>query len=242
MMLSVDSITAGYGGVSVLYGISLNVANNEAVAIIGANGAGKSTLVRTICGLLPLQAGRIIVNGQDISSVAAHKRLEHGIAVVLEDRNLFSELTIEDNLRLSERAGSRVHRPESYRRIGMEDVFQLFPVVWERRRSPVELLSGGQQQMVAVARALLLQPTLLVLDELTTGLAPKVVQEILSTLIRLRERGLSILLVEQSIALAAEMTDRTYVLSVGKVIRQVRRNEWAAVLADDSLTKAYLHG
>jgi ABC-type branched-subunit amino acid transport system ATPase component len=242
MTLSIESVTAGYGGAPVLHGIDLTVADNEAVAIIGANGAGKTTLVRTICGLTPLLTGRIIVNGEDISGVPAHKRLKYGIAVVLEERNLFPELTIEDNLRLSEWAGSRVRRPETYRRMDMEDVFKLFPVIRERRHSPVELLSGGQQQMVAVARALLLQPTLLILDELTTGLAPKIVQEILGTLIQLRERGLSILVVEQSIALAAKMTDRSYVVSVGKVVRQVRRDEWPAVLADDSLTKAYLHG
>src|SRR5690606_29923792 len=116
----------------------------------------------------------------------------------------------------SEHAGRRVRRPEGYQRLEMADIFRLFPVVEEKLRSPIELLSGGQQQMVAVARALLLQPMLLVLDELTTGLAPKVVQEILETLMRLRERGLSLLVVEQSVSLAADMTDRAYVMSVGR--------------------------
>jgi len=124
----------------------------------------------------------------------------------------------------------------------MADVLSLFPAVAEKLKSPVGLLSGGQQQMVCVARALLLQPTLLVLDELTTGLAPKVVQEIFATLTRLRERGLSILVVEQSIPLAIQMTDRTYIFSVGRVVKHVTREEWPALQADESLAKAYLHG
>lgn len=242
MALVVESVVAGYGGVPVLHGIDLTVADNEAVAIVGANGAGKSTLVRAICGLNPVLSGRILIDGYDISAVPAHRRAEHGLAVVLETRGLFPELTVRDNLRLSERAGRRVKRPASYSRISMADVLALFPSVEEKLSSPVELLSGGQQQMVCVARALLLQPTLLVLDELTTGLAPKVVQEILAMLLRLRERGLSILLVEQSVELAAQMTDRAYVFSVGRIVRQVTRAEWPAVLADGTLTKAYLHG
>ncbi|MDO9413892.1 MAG: ABC transporter ATP-binding protein [Pseudolabrys sp.] len=242
MPLVVEQIVAGYGGAPVLQGVDLNVGDNESVSIIGANGAGKSTLIRTIFGLMPVQSGRIIMNGEDITRVPTHRRLEHGLAVVLEERNLFPDLTVEDTLRLSERAGLRVKRPTSYERISMADVLALFPPVAEKLKSTVGLLSGGQQQMVCVARALLLQPTLLVLDELTTGLAPKVVQEIFATLARLRQRGVSILVVEQSIPLAIQMTERTYVLSIGKVVRQVSREEWPAVLADESLAKAYLHG
>lgn len=242
MVLSVEGLVAGYGGVTVLRGIDLRVGANEAVAIVGANGAGKSTLVKAICGLVTPSAGRVLLQGEDITRVATHRRLEHGIAVALEERNLFPELTVADHLRLSEHAGRRVRRPEGYQRLEMADIFRLFPVVEEKLRSPIELLSGGQQQMVAVARALLLQPMLLVLDELTTGLAPKVVQEILETLMRLRERGLSLLVVEQSVSLAADMTDRAYVMSVGRVVREVRREEWPAVLADQSLLKDYLHG
>lgn len=242
MALSVENLSAGYGGAPVLHDISLTVGDNEAVAIVGANGAGKSTLVRAIAGLSAPMGGAIRMDGLDITAVPPHRRQEHGIAVVLEERNLFAELTVEDNLRLSERAGLKAKRSKDGKPIRIADVLDLFPLVAERLRSRVELLSGGQQQMVAVARALLLQPSLLVLDELTTGLAPKVVQDILATLLQLRERGLGVLVVEQSVALAAKMTDRAYVLSVGRVVQEVHRDDWPRLLQDQSLTKAYLHG
>ena len=240
MALSIESITAGYDGVPVLHDVDLRVEDNEAVAIVGANGAGKSTLVRVICGLAAPMRGIVRMGGADVTRVPPHRRAEHGIAVALEERNLFPELSVRDNLRVSEHAGRRLATSGAPFRL--DDVLELFPVVAEKLETRVELLSGGQQQMVAVARALLLQPRLLILDELTTGLAPKVVQDILATLVRLRARGLGILVVEQSVALAAEMTDRAYVLSLGRVVREITRLEWPTVLADESLTKAYLHG
>lgn len=239
-MLQVKGVQAGYGGVPVLHGIDISVESNEAVAIVGANGSGKTTLVRLLSGLVQPMAGEVRKDGADISVVPPHKRVEHGIAVVMEGRNLFTELTVRDHLRLAESTGRRARHDKA--RFDINEIFELFPMVKERIDTPVELLSGGQQQMVTISRALLLQPTLLVLDELTTGLAPKVVKEILAVLNRLRERGLAIVLVEQSVALAAEMTDRTYVMSVGKVVREVRREEWPRLLSDNELVKAYLHG
>ncbi|MGO4666935.1 ABC transporter ATP-binding protein [Bosea sp. 2RAB26] len=239
-MLQIQSLQAGYGALPVLHGIEMSVGRNEAVAIVGPNGAGKTTLVRTLCGLVRPMAGRVLKDGVELTDLAPHRRAERGIAVVLENRNLFVELTVRDNLRLAESAGRKASGGSP--RFSLEEVLTLFPDVQERYHSSVGLLSGGQQQMVAIARALLLQPDLLILDELTTGLAPKVVKEILGVLNNLRSQGMAILLVEQSITIAAEMTDRAYVLSVGKVAQEIRRGEWQGVLADDSLIKAYLHG
>ncbi len=241
-MLSVRKIEAGYGHIPVLRGFDIDVADNEAVAIVGANGAGKSTLVRSILGLSPPTAGNISFNGVDIGVRPPYSRVEDGIAVVLETRGLFGELSVAEHLRLSDHAGGRARRPEGFVRIAFEEVLDLFPVVREKLSTRVELLSGGQQQMVAVARALLLQPRLLILDELTTGLAPKIVQEILQALNQLRARGLSLLIVEQSVKLAAAMTDRAYVMSLGRVVHEVGRGEWDQALSDDTLSKAYLHG
>lgn len=241
-MLTIHKIEAGYGHIPVLRGLDMEVGENEAVAIVGANGAGKSTLVRAILGLSPPSAGSIRFNGAEIGGKPPHSRVEDGIAVVLETRGLFAELTVAEHLRLSDHAGRRAKRPEGFTRMPLDEVLDLFPVVREKYSTRVELLSGGQQQMVAVARALLLQPRLLVLDELTTGLAPKVVQEILRALDRLRARGLSLLIVEQSVRHAAEMTDRAYVMSLGRVVHEVRRGEWERALADDTLSRAYLHG
>ena len=239
-MLTVKGLKAGYGAVPVLHGIDIEVGEGEAVAVVGANGAGKTALVRTLSGLLKPMEGVVTKNGVDITRVPGHRRLEHGIAVVLENRNLFPELSVTDNLRLAERAGRRATHERA--KFSMDEVSELFPVVGERRDAMVGLLSGGQQQMVAVARALLLQPDLLIMDELTTGLAPKIVKEILAILDKLRARGMSIVLVEQSVAIASETTERAYVLSVGRVIHEVKRGEWQAMLKDKALVKAYLHG
>jgi ABC-type branched-subunit amino acid transport system ATPase component len=239
-MLQVKGLKAGYGAVPVLHGIDLELGDGEAVAVVGANGAGKTALVRALCGLMKPTAGSIVKDGRDITHVSGHRRPEHGIAAVLENRNLFTELSVLDNLRLAARTGARATHDKA--RFTLDEVFDLFPVVRERRDSVVGLLSGGQQQMVAIARALLLQPEVLIMDELTTGLAPKVVKEILAVLGRLRSRGMGILLVEQSVAIASEMTERAYVLSVGRVIHEVPRGGWQTMLADKALVKAYLHG
>lgn len=238
-MLSIQGLKAGYG-LPVLHDIHMSIGAGEAVALVGANGAGKTTLVRCLAGLVAPMAGRLEMDGVDITTVPGHQRPEHGIAMVLEGRNLFTEMSVIDNLRLAEHAGRRVRHDGA--RFTMDEVLSLFEVLRERAQSRVGLLSGGQQQMVAIARALLLQPRLLVMDELTTGLAPKIVKEILAILNKLRERGMGILLVEQSVAIASEMTDRAYVLSVGRVIHEVPRGGWQAMLADKALVKAYLHG
>ena len=239
-MLKVSGLTAGYGEVEVLKGIDLEIGHNESVAIIGPNGAGKSTLVRAVCGLLPVRVGRIEKDGKDITRVPSHQRAARGIAVVLEGRHLFGEMSVRDNLELAAAHG-RVPAG-GYEPFGMGKVLDLFPFMRERLDAPVEYLSGGEQQMVAIARALLLQPDLLIMDEPSTGLAPRVVKDIVSVVAKLRERGMSILLIEQNVAIAAETSDRAYVLSVGRVAHEIVRGAWSAFLGDESLVKAYLDG
>jgi branched-chain amino acid transport system ATP-binding protein/nonpolar-amino-acid-transporting ATPase len=239
-VLRVDSIEAGYGGLPVLRGVSLAIERNEAVAIIGANGAGKSTLVRAICGLLPISGGRIAHHGRDIHTLPAHARSQHGVAVVLENRHLFGELSVRNNLMLAAIHGER--RGEADRRFTLDDVLELFPFMRARLDAPVQLLSGGEQQMVAIARALLLHPELLIMDEPSTGLSPKVVRDIVGVMARLREGGMSILLVEQNVALAAESSERGYVMSLGRVVHEIRRGEWDAFRSDERLLRAYLGG
>ncbi len=238
MMLVLESVCAGYGHVPVLHDISLTVGKAEAVAIVGANGAGKTTLVRAICGLGRATSGIVSKDGADVTAVPSHLMARHGVAVVLETRGLFPELTIRENLLLAQRTGRRGRNGEE--RFSWNDVCELFPVIRERTDTPTELLSGGQQQMVAIARALLLQPDLLIMDEPSTGLAPKVVLDILGVLTRLRSQGTGLLLVEQNVGIAAAVTDRAYVMALGRVVHEVAPGEWQQFLSDERLTKAYL--
>ena len=237
-MLEVTSISAGYGALTVLRDVSLTVGDGEAVALVGANGAGKTTLVRTVCGLLRARAGQIVKNGTDITATPAHELARHGLAVVLENRRLFGELSVRENLILAETVGRKVRGADL--RFSWDEVTDLFPVVKERMASPVELLSGGQQQMVAIARALLLQPDLLIMDEPSTGLAPKVMKDILLVIKALRERGMGLLLIEQNVGIASEITDRAYVMSVGSIVHEIGPGEWQSFLTDERLVKAYL--
>jgi ABC-type branched-subunit amino acid transport system ATPase component len=238
-ILDVKDLVAGYGGMPVLQRVSLALAPGESVAIVGANGAGKSTLVKTLCGLLRASAGSIIKSGAELADLPPHARVEHGVAVVLEGRHLFGELSVLNNLNIALNQG---RRRQVTKRFELEDAYRLFPFLGARLNAPVELLSGGEQQMVAVARALLLQPDLLIMDEPSTGLAPKVVKEIVHIIDTLRAQGLSILLIEQNAALAAETTDRAYIMSVGKIVHAVKTGEWQDFLNDDQLVKSYFGG
>ncbi|MDP1854413.1 MAG: ABC transporter ATP-binding protein [Candidatus Omnitrophota bacterium] len=237
-MLEVASVTAGYGALTILRDVSLKVGDGEAVALVGANGAGKTTLVRTVCGLLRARGGHIVKNSTDITATPAHDLARHGLAVVLENRRLFGELSVRENLVLAETVGRRARGGQM--RFTWDEVTALFPVVKERLDSAVELLSGGQQQMVAIARALLLQPDLLIMDEPSTGLAPKVVKDILLVIKALRERGMGLLLIEQNVGIASEITNRAYVMALGSIVHEIGVGEWQSFLKDERLVKAYL--
>jgi ABC-type branched-subunit amino acid transport system ATPase component len=237
-MLVVEGLCAGYGEVNVLSDVSIEVGQNESVAIVGANGAGKSTLVNAICGLIRARRGSVVKDGRPIHNLPAHRRAEIGIGVVLENRHLFGELTVRQNLELA-RHGSRAYGSTGVR-FDMQDVIELFPFMRERFDSAVDLLSGGEQQMVAIGRALLLKPDLLILDEPSTGLAPKVVKDIVGVVAGLRRRGMSLILVEQNIAIAEQNSDRAYVMSLGRVVKHVERGGWSEFARSDSLVKAYL--
>jgi ABC-type branched-subunit amino acid transport system ATPase component len=238
-VLKVEAINAGYGAMQILHQVTLGIGADESVAIIGANGAGKSTLVRSICGLLPIASGAIEMNGRVVSDVPAHRRVQEGIGVVLENRHLFGELTVRTNLEIAQMQGARrpVDRPFT-----LDDVCALFPFIGGRLDSAVELLSGGEQQMVAIGRALLLQPNLLIMDEPSTGLAPKVLRHIAEAVATLRRRGMAILLVEQNVALAAEVADRAYVMSLGRIVHEIQPGQWEGILNDEAVLQAYLGG
>lgn len=234
-LLELQELSAGYGDLVVLQRVSLTIGKGEVVGLLGANGAGKSTLVRTISGHLRARSGAILCGGMDLARVPPHHIPRHGVAVVLEARNLFGDMTVAENLELARHNGRR-----RTARFSLNGVLELFPVLKEKYAVPSRLLSGGQQQMVAIARALLLQPDLLVLDEPSTGLAPKIIKDIVDVLQKLRSAGMSMLLVEQNVAMAAQLTDRAYVLSLGRIVHEVAAGAWDRTLEAGTLAGVYL--
>jgi branched-chain amino acid transport system ATP-binding protein len=214
-ILHVRGASGGYGDFQALFSVDFEIAPGEVVALIGANGAGKSTLLNTVAGLLPVREGSVVFDGEDISNVPAHKLVRKGLALVPEGRRLFAGMSVEDNLRV---ALNRASMPVAHEvRWTVERLFALFPVLAEKRRTDVERLSGGQQQLVAIGRALMTQPRLLLCDEISLGLAPKVIREIYDRLLEIRSTGTAIVLVEQDIALAAASADRIYCLLEGRI-------------------------
>ncbi len=232
-MLEVRDLAAGYGDLQVLFGPSLRVAAGEIVALLGSNGAGKSTLIRCITGLLRPRSGAIAFEGRPIKSLAAHDVVDLGIACVPEGRQLFPQMTIEENLLL----GSFLRRARAGRSRSFEKVYSLFPRLAERRAQLAGTLSGGEQQMLAVGRALMSQPRLLIVDELSLGLAPVVAKELFRTLAGIRDQGVTILLVEQNVQRTLRMADRGYVLESGRL---VLGGSGAELLGNEDVRKAYL--
>jgi branched-chain amino acid transport system ATP-binding protein len=233
-MLKLESVQVSYGAIQAVRGVSLEVPEGEVVTIIGANGAGKSTLLKSIVGLEPVAAGRVLLDGRDITSVSPHTRTGLGIALSPEGRGVFPDQTVRDNLLL----GAYLKKDNAARtEEKFERSFQLFPRLRERQEQVAGTLSGGEQQMLAIARALMSEPKLLLLDEPSLGLAPLIIRDIFSTIRTLREMGLTILLVEQMANQALSVADHAYVLETGQITHQGKGSD---LLKDPKVRAAYL--
>ncbi len=233
-MLTIQDLDVFYGPIQALHGLSLRVDQGEAVAVLGANGAGKSTLIKAIMGLVPPQSGAIRLDGQPIHRLPAWERTARGMALVPEGGRVFRDLTVAQNLRL----GGFLRR-EAENRAQMERIYALFPVLAERRNQLAKTLSGGEQQMLAIGRALMAQPRLLLIDEVSMGLMPILVQKVFQVIDGLRQENVSILLVEQNAAAALEVVDRAYVLENGHLVLE---GPAAELRAEPQVRAAYLGG
>jgi branched-chain amino acid transport system ATP-binding protein len=235
-LLSVDGLVAGYSAAAVVDGVTLAVSAGETVTLVGANGAGKSTLLKAIAGALPVRAGRVLVDGEDVTNVPAHRRVGKGIVLVPEGRMVFAGMSVDENLTLGAhlRTGAAARRAVAADR---ERVFGLFPVLAERRRQAAGTLSGGEQQMLAIGRAMMSAPRVLLLDEPSLGLAPKVIAQIFSALDVLRDSGLAVVLVEQDARLALRHASRGYVVRTGRVALEGPAEE---LLGNDDVRLIYL--
>jgi branched-chain amino acid transport system ATP-binding protein len=232
-MLHVEDIKVRYAGLPVLQGISLEMSQAETVCVVGANGAGKSTLLRAVMGTKPPFEGRILFRGKEIQGKRTEQIVRMGIIYVPEEKMLFRPLTVEENLLL----GAYVLKQEEVVRKNLDHVYTLFPRLRERRKQAASTLSGGEQQMVAIGRALMSSPRLLMLDEPSLGLAPLLVDEVLDTVRRLKQEGIPILLVEQNVREALDLADRGYVIQTGRIVAQGSGRE---LLESDLFRTAFL--
>jgi branched-chain amino acid transport system ATP-binding protein len=232
-MLTLTAVRAGYGSFQALFDVSLDVRRGEAVAVIGPNGAGKTTLMRVISGLIRPTSGSIAMEGVDLLSTPSHRIVEVGVAHVPENRRLFPRMSVEDNLRMG--GFMPAARPKFRQRLDF--VYELFPRLRERRSQIAGSLSGGEQQMCAIARALMSDPKLLLLDEPSAGLAPVIVQQLFELLKRIRAGGLTVLIVEQNVQQVLRMVDRAYLLKAGSIRAAGAAGE---LLGSDTLKEAYL--
>jgi len=230
-VLSVEDVRSGYGRIEALHGVSIDIAAGEIVTLLGANGAGKTTLIRAICGVQPISAGRIRFENRQLEDLPAHARVALGIAQVPEGRQVFAPLSVEDNLKLGAwtRRGARLDAE-------LASVYELFPMLTANRHISAGMLSGGQQQMLAIGRALMAKPRLLLLDEPSMGLAPMLVEQILDVVRGLKQAGITVLLVENARA-ALAIADRGYVVETGRIATS---GSAAQLLADDRVQAAYL--
>jgi len=232
-LLQIDAIDVFYGPAQALWGASFSVEKGQVAALIGANGAGKTTTLKALCGLIPLAAGRITYDGQIISGLPVHRIMDLGLSLIPEGRQLFPKMTVEENLSI----GSYLKRTKAQRRANLERVYHIFPILAERRRQTAETMSGGEQQMLAIGRALMQEPRVLILDEPSLGLAPALVQEIFRIIKELHDRGLTILLVEQNVHQALQVADVAFVLENGRIVMS---GTGADLVRDPKVKEAYL--
>jgi len=232
-MLEVHDLQVAYGAAPALWGVSLEVRSGELLCVVGPNGAGKTTLINTLAGILRARAGRIVFEGRDITQLAPHRFCEAGIAIVPEGRRLFTGMSVLENLEL----GSYLPAAKAQRKQSLEAAIELFPVLKEKLASPAGELSGGQQQMVAIARALMARPRLLLLDEPSLGLSPLIVHDMFAAIRRINAEGMSVLMVEQNVVMAMGVSTRAYVLEEGRIVADGAPDE---LLARPEIQRAYL--
>ncbi|MGE5850424.1 MAG: ABC transporter ATP-binding protein [Candidatus Methylomirabilota bacterium] len=232
-LLQIEAIDVFYGPAQALWGASFSVEKGQVAALIGANGAGKTTTLKALCGLIPLTTGRIMYDGQLISGLPVHRIMDLGVSLIPEGRQLFPKMTVEENLTI----GSYLRRTKGQRRANLEWAYHIFPRLAERRRQVAETLSGGEQQMLAIGRALMQEPRVLILDEPSLGLAPALVQEIFRIIKELHGRGLTILLVEQNVHQALQVADVAFVLENGRIVMS---GTGADLARDPKVKEAYL--
>ncbi|MCD6076248.1 MAG: transporter ATP-binding protein [Ramlibacter sp.] len=232
-MLDVANLQVNYGAAPALWDVSIRVDRGELVCVVGPNGAGKSTLINVIAGLHRARGGRLTFDGQDITQLASHRFCAAGIAVVPEGRRLFTGMSVRDNLEL----GSYLPAAKAHRAQTLEQVVALFPILQQKMNAPAGALSGGQQQMVAIGRALMSRPQLLLLDEPSLGLAPAVVLDMFNAIREINARGTSVLLVEQNVSMAMELARRAYVMEEGRIVADGLASE---LVNRPEIRKAYL--
>ena len=232
-LLALEDARVKYGGIEALKGLRLHVGEGEIVALLGANGAGKTTALKSIVGLLPLASGRVRYGGRDVSGLATEERVRAGMSLVPEGRAIFAGLTVRENLEL----GAYAHRDRTAMRETFDDILALFPRLGERMGQSAATLSGGEQQMLAIGRALMARPSLLLLDEPSLGIAPKLVQQIFAAIRAIAKSGVTILLVEQNSRLALATSQRAYVLRTGELALE---GESAQLLKNPEIQAAYL--
>lgn len=233
LMLQINELVTGYGDMKVLHGISLQINDGETVALVGSNGAGKTTLLRAISGLIPIWSGSIILDNKNLVGIPAHALPSYGIAHIPQGRGVLGTLSVFDNLML----GAYIPAAKAHRKETLEEVFRLFPILKERQNQLAGTLSGGQQQMLAIGRALMLHPKILILDEPSLGLAPIVVESVFKIITDISKRGVSILVIEQNLIEALGVSSRGYVLETGKIVMEGSSKE---LLASNRIREAYL--